>query len=413
MTCTCGFQHLAPHLGATCTCEGDEMDAMASETVDERPRVWDCSECGQVVVCGNCDGRRRAHLYVKSEPAEPWLTSALPDGGEGAEIEARGGHIDPRDSFAVWSVERDGWVIKGVGYFIGRPGAVFPGVEWRWVTRPASEASEPEQEVCWLCSPDECDCPCGATNDAQAPLAKPTGLSREGVARERRESWRLGSREELIAKVETERGYVRDLMGQMRRLRTALGLPADTFDEVTVSRAICAVESRFEARFAEASARAGWVQAEQERDEARAALAEQEESEARYKRKYERKRGDHRQALGELKLAREALAEFNGTDRNGWRDQCISLRAELAALRQVGCKMGNERNEAQEELAALREEHAGTVTANIDIRAENEELVAKAARRLKLLADMADLADDSDPHVARELRLASDRMSRL
>jgi len=372
---------------------------------------------------------------------DPWVTSALPDGWVGAVIECL--EVWPDEPPTVYRYRWDGetlgarwdvtpetkgaWASKRMASgdpCLGRlPSQTVLDsahdkdegllIRWRWVTRPASEASEPEQEVCWLCSPDECDCPCGATNDAQAPLAKPTGLSREGVARERRESWRLGSREELIAKVETERGYVRDLMGQMRRLRTALGLPADTFDEVTVSRAICAVESRFEARFAEASARAGWVQAEQERDEARAALAEQEESEARYKRKYERKRGDHRQALGELKLAREALAEFNGTDRNGWRDQCISLRAELAALRQVGCKMGNERNEAQEELAALREEHAGTVTANIDIRAENEELVAKAARRLKLLADMADLADDSDPHVARELRLASDRMSRL
>jgi len=287
--------------------------------------------------------------------AVQWHTSALPDGGEGAEIEARANGVRRTGSW-----DGDGWVTaQGVK---GLPGdlPLYRAVcdwSWRWVTKPA-EATERMSDIktnCWTCEhgsdPRECETPSitveiarwlrgyrttdgiprtatgcpgysakpaeavtvptDATDEAQVYAAISTGLSREGVARKQRDSWRLGSREELIAKVETERGYVSDYAAQIGEAHVAHQ----------------ALELRFnESVRAAESLAADLAEMRRERDEARA-----------------------------------SLAEFDGTDRKGWRDKVKREReAHDYTRRTLTWERDTVIRERDEALAEL----AGTVEAN-------------------------------------------------
>jgi len=316
------------------------------------------------------------------KPADDWRTSALPDGGRNAQIEC-----EWDGSARVVMVWDDGaWIGASAGIHYYADPCTDHGIitRWRWVTKPA----EAVPSNCYTCVYNE---PTGAGNicavtafadwfravgsvaldefgmpprcatgcPGYGAKPAPTGLSREGVARKQRDSI-TARRPELVDEVRELRHSVemcrvetREVMGQRDEARKAAeSLAADlaemrkahasTRRTLTWERNVV-IRERDEALAELADVRAMLDVEKRQHAETTDVLAGTEDSSARWQRKYERKRGDHAQALGELKLEREAHAETKAM-----RTDAIVRAGERARL----------------EFNALAEEHAGTVEAN-------------------------------------------------
>jgi len=400
-----------------------------------------CAQCEVIEMDGMTTmtaGAAEAVETLNAAAADPWLTSALPYGGGGAVIETQERALGrPVQRIREWAGGLNGrqrWERPEGLYY--KAGAEMSDhlIRWRWVTRPASEA-ESAKDVpsnCWTCA-HAVQCDGGRVGCNAGRGQKGTAKDREALGARR--LWRHGvGAVEGIDYVMPPRdatgcpGYERKSEVPSSGSDIGMGTPFTPSEEVpepqagglgltleeTVERYPAARTAIIE-RVQESEVELAEAHEEHQRLESlyndahraltRIAVAlgmegeewakvvEEVEQRARAARlvafldsdaaseelasgqlmggpghlarrnvltNWQEKKAALETAERERDEARAALAEFNGTDRKGWRDQCISLRAELAAL---------------------REEHAGTVTANTDIRAENEELRAQLASR--------------------------------
>ena len=396
-TCTCGFQHLAPHLKATCTCEGDEM--------------------------ANEDGCRPTEENINNVlaalGADPWLTSALPDGGDGAEIEDRAtGTVMPWEVIHRFSAGwRDASDLSARRFFM--PGHEWP-TGWRWVTRPASEASEQETsepEGLTNTGPDES--PWREDEQADPNWGRVCLMCSAAIRAGGRHlhecpnAWRLGSREELIAKVETmgaeaaqyeaaALSTAQDLSKHVEKLAADLAETRRVRDEA--QRLNGSLTNDLSMRTMELAKAVGT-----DRCTWRGAL-----------KSVKALAKHHDEAEAEL-----AAERGHNAAADVWKDHIDSLRAALAAEKAAHAETHRRLAEVDRDLVAIRgnhdavsrvldgkpqdvvpgtipgrasdlcREHAGTVEANEDLQAEVERLTAESAAHRKRAEGLEVLVEET------------------